>query len=584
MRRFLGRSKHQTKLNSKEDENLIGREIVEISRDPLSPLAADGSNTEISSITQDYIGHNGHNVVRGDVHHQHPLLEPFTIAQTFDPQLRFLLGSLSIPNENTNQVSSAYVIPAQMRTPVVTDHVGNVVPDVSNCHENYSFTGYQTSMSVSTKFGVKGGELIRCVASREWGEVLSLSHSHSSIISKQSQEWSRAPLSLSNLSNPSNPKHELYSASLSSDSQPVLPIHLACVLNPPRGVIDVLSRAYPIGIATAETKTGKLPLHLAILSGANQEVIDFLCDVYPAGLRTRDNEGRFPIHYAVIWRDANICEMLLKHYPAGAKAVDDAEKTALDLVGMSGNVHRNEIIKVLQAAANLQSKHQAKEKVIASKRRQSIESDESKETKEDDKDSIETPSKNSKDSGKTTSRQYSSDDEILNMAQEGIKTDMKTDSRHSFSSSIDYRISQLVRHKAEMASKQDELLDNESTIKAARRKSEKVRVTKLHLEKQIDARKGKISQHLNTINSVQKQIEDLKELLAKESKKVEIEKGKLEKDGIHVKSLEVKEKQIQEEIKLLDGSNEELKNSLCDIKTVHIPTLERQLYQMKSRQ
>ena len=135
-----------------------------------------------------------------------------------------------------------------------------------------------------------------------------------------------------------------------------------------------------------------------------------------------------------------------------------------------------------------------------------------------------------------------------------------------------------------MASKQDELLDNESTIKAARRKSEKVRVTKLHLEKQIDARKGKISQHLNTINSVQKQIEDLKELLAKESKKVEIEKGKLEKDGIHVKSLEVKEKQIQEEIKLLDGSNEELKNSLCDIKTVHIPTLERQLYQMKSRQ
>ena len=102
-----------------------------------------------------------------------------------------------------------------------------------------------------------------------------------------------------------------------------LPLHKACVLNPPEELVESLVASYPEG-AKSKDQDGWLPIHCGCFYGAGQRVIDTLLVVYPKGAQSKDDEGRLPIHYACL-KGANtgVVESLLGTYPKGAQSKDD---------------------------------------------------------------------------------------------------------------------------------------------------------------------------------------------------------------------------------------------------------------------
>lgn len=143
-----------------------------------------------------------------------------------------------------------------------------------------------------------------------------------------------------------------------------LPLHKACVLQPPRDVIEVLISAYSEGAAEkdqdgwlpihcaafygadenvanalltangkgSQTKDdeGRLPLHYACLKSASQAVVDILLASYAKGTMSKDNEGRLPIHHACSkGAPENVIDVLLKSSPKGAQSKDDQGRLPL---------------------------------------------------------------------------------------------------------------------------------------------------------------------------------------------------------------------------------------------------------------
>lgn len=102
-----------------------------------------------------------------------------------------------------------------------------------------------------------------------------------------------------------------------------LPIHKACVLQPPETVIESLIGSFPEG-AKSRDQDGWLPLHCATFYGAEEAVINTLLVANPKGAQCKDDEGRLPLHYACLKGGADgVVSSLLGSFPKGAMSKDD---------------------------------------------------------------------------------------------------------------------------------------------------------------------------------------------------------------------------------------------------------------------
>jgi ankyrin repeat protein len=143
-----------------------------------------------------------------------------------------------------------------------------------------------------------------------------------------------------------------------------LPLHKACVLQPPAELVEQLLLAYPAGAMShdqdawlplhcasfygasvavmaallhANTKgsqqkdtEGRLALHYACLKGASTDVVTTLLNAYPKGSMSKDDEGRLPLHHACSKKSSDgVIEALLKASPRGAQSKDDQGRLAL---------------------------------------------------------------------------------------------------------------------------------------------------------------------------------------------------------------------------------------------------------------
>ena len=102
-----------------------------------------------------------------------------------------------------------------------------------------------------------------------------------------------------------------------------LPLHKACVLQPPENVIEVLLNAYAEG-CKARDQDGWLPVHCACFYGASDKVVSTLLNSNSKGAQSKDDEGRLPLHYACLkGAEQGVVDVLLATFPKGAMSKDD---------------------------------------------------------------------------------------------------------------------------------------------------------------------------------------------------------------------------------------------------------------------
>jgi len=105
-----------------------------------------------------------------------------------------------------------------------------------------------------------------------------------------------------------------------------LPLHKACVLQPPASLLDSLISAYPDGV-WCEDHDGWLPIHCAAYTGANQDLIETLLLANPAGSRAKDQKGLLPMHYACMkGAGRSAIAPLLQYYPESIFCADDNKR------------------------------------------------------------------------------------------------------------------------------------------------------------------------------------------------------------------------------------------------------------------
>mmetsp|Transcript_28280 Transcript_28280/g.59474 ORF Transcript_28280/g.59474 Transcript_28280/m.59474 type:complete len:683 (+) Transcript_28280:277-2325(+) len=78
-----------------------------------------------------------------------------------------------------------------------------------------------------------------------------------------------------------------------------LPLHKACVLSPPKAIIEGLIKSFPEGVARSD-QDGWLPLHCACFYAAPPESIEALINADPKASQKKDDDGRLPLHYACL--------------------------------------------------------------------------------------------------------------------------------------------------------------------------------------------------------------------------------------------------------------------------------------------
>ena len=102
-----------------------------------------------------------------------------------------------------------------------------------------------------------------------------------------------------------------------------LPLHKACVLNPPSVVIESLLEAFP-GAAESKDQDGWLPIHCACFYGASADVINNLLKTFARGASVKDEEGRLPLHYACLkGASQEVVDVLIATSGKAAMAKDD---------------------------------------------------------------------------------------------------------------------------------------------------------------------------------------------------------------------------------------------------------------------
>jgi ankyrin repeat protein len=102
-----------------------------------------------------------------------------------------------------------------------------------------------------------------------------------------------------------------------------LPLHKACVLQPPQEVVETLLAAYPDG-SRSRDQDGWLPVHCACFYGADNNVVTALLSVNPKATQSKDDEGRLPLHYACLKGASQaVVDVLIESFPKGAMTKDD---------------------------------------------------------------------------------------------------------------------------------------------------------------------------------------------------------------------------------------------------------------------
>ena len=108
-----------------------------------------------------------------------------------------------------------------------------------------------------------------------------------------------------------------------------LPIHKACVLSPPVGVVDALLEAYPEG-ARCTDQDRWCALHCACFYGASEEVVRALLRSYEKGAQCLDDDGRIPLAYSCLKAaDYAVVMALLSAFPKGAMVRDSENRLPL---------------------------------------------------------------------------------------------------------------------------------------------------------------------------------------------------------------------------------------------------------------
>ena len=103
-----------------------------------------------------------------------------------------------------------------------------------------------------------------------------------------------------------------------------LPLHKACVLQPPEYAVTALLEAYP-DAAKSRDQDGWIPAHCACFYGASESIVNALMHTYANSAQTKDDEGRLPLHYACLKSASlGVVEVLLATYAKGA-LIKDAE-------------------------------------------------------------------------------------------------------------------------------------------------------------------------------------------------------------------------------------------------------------------
>jgi len=101
-----------------------------------------------------------------------------------------------------------------------------------------------------------------------------------------------------------------------------LPLHKACVLQPPEHAVAALLQAYP-DAANCRDQDGWIPAHCACFYGADESIVNALMHTYAAGAQAKDHEGRLPLHYACLkGASLGVVQVLLATHAKGALVKD----------------------------------------------------------------------------------------------------------------------------------------------------------------------------------------------------------------------------------------------------------------------
>jgi len=120
-----------------------------------------------------------------------------------------------------------------------------------------------------------------------------------------------------------------------------LALHLACSLNPPRGVIAILHNMNPKAVSTME-KDGRYALHVACQHNASVEVVQLLINTYPDALTTKEKFGFLPIHFACSdGASMEVIKLLLRSAPKSIFQKDTRGWTALDYSELTRSDHQH---------------------------------------------------------------------------------------------------------------------------------------------------------------------------------------------------------------------------------------------------
>ena len=108
-----------------------------------------------------------------------------------------------------------------------------------------------------------------------------------------------------------------------------LPLHKACVLQPPDSLITALLKAFPEGAKNTD-QDGWLPIHCGAFYGASEHVVNALLCAHPKGAQTKDDEGRLAIHYACLkGAPKAVIDVLLASFSRGTMVKDDEGRLPL---------------------------------------------------------------------------------------------------------------------------------------------------------------------------------------------------------------------------------------------------------------
>ena len=191
-------------------------------------------------------------------------------------------------------------------------------------------------------FGLSGTPLWEKMIAKEWEAALEIIEDHP----EQSSAWQYG-IELEH--NEGNGSPQLWKR---------LPIHSACVLRAPVGVVEALHLAYPKGVAMKDPITGALPLHLACRHSSPPDLVKGLVMAHPGGARVADDAGRLPLHQACLSGGSRLSfAFLLQAYPHAVLFKDNKCKTPVQCAKGNPTLNKEtvELLEMVQCLLQKQS-------------------------------------------------------------------------------------------------------------------------------------------------------------------------------------------------------------------------------------